>query len=160
MSEEAKPSGGPNVRFEVRAFDALDARALHDALALRQRVFVMEQACLYLDVDGNDPVAAHVLGWEGAQLVAYARVLPPGARFDVPTIGRVVVATEARGRGLARALMRETIVAVERVHPRSPIALSAQAHLEDFYASLGFVRESETYEEDGIPHVDMRRVSR
>jgi ElaA protein len=148
------------VRFEARTFEALGARELHDALALRQRVFVIEQACLYLDVDGNDPGAEHVLGWEGERLVAYARVLPPGVRFEVPTIGRVVVAPEARGRGLARALMLETLAVIERRLARSDVALSAQAHLEGFYASLGFVRQSETYDEDGIPHVDMRRTGR
>jgi ElaA protein len=147
----------PAVRFELRAFDDLSPRELHDALALRQRVFVVEQACLYQDVDGKDPNALHLLGRdETSALVAYARILPPGARFDVAAIGRVVVAPEHRGQGLARTLMLEAI-RIARDHHGPRVALSAQAHLEAFYASLGFVRVGDVYDEDGIPHVDMRR---
>jgi ElaA protein len=165
------------VSFRRRAFDALTIRELHDLLALRSRVFVVEQACIYLDVDGRDPSAHHVLGFEAQRfeaqrfeaqrfeaqgfeddlLVAYARVLPAGARFGMPAIGRVVVAPEARGRGLARTLMREAMDAARELHGEGPLALAAQAHLERFYASLGFARMGDEYDEDGIPHVDMRR---
>lgn len=147
----------PAVKLDTFAFDDLTPRQLHDALALRQRVFVVEQACVYQDVDGKDPNALHLLGRnETATLVAYARILPPGARFDVAAIGRVVVAPEHRGQGLARALMLEAI-RIARDHHGPRVALSAQAHLEAFYASLGFVRVGDVYDEDGIPHVDMRR---
>ncbi len=170
------------VSFRRRAFDALTIRELHDLLALRSRVFVVEQACIYLDVDGRDPSAHHVLGFQAQRfeaqgfeaqgfeaqrfeaqgfeddlLVAYARVLPAGARFCMPAIGRVVVAPEARGRGLARTLMREAMDAARELHGEGPLALAAQAHLERFYASLGFARMGDEYDEDGIPHVDMRR---
>lgn len=146
---------GPLPTFAWRAFDALQPRELHDALALRAAVFVVEQACLYQDVDGLDPLARHVLAHDGLELVAYARVLPPGTRFDVTSIGRVVVAPRARGSGLGRRLMEEALRGIEASGP-VPIALSAQAHLERFYASLGFV-PGERYDEDGIPHVAMRR---
>lgn len=147
----------PDLKFDLRAFDELAPRELHDALALRQRVFVVEQACVYQDVDGKDPNALHLLGRDDhGALVAYARILPPGARFDVAAIGRVVIAPERRGEGLARTLMLEAI-RVARDHHGPRVALSAQAHLETFYASLGFVRVSDEYDEDGIPHVDMRR---
>ncbi len=145
-----------DVRFATHLLDALAPRALHDALALRQRVFVVEQDCLYLDIDGHDVEALHVLGHQEDTLVAYARVLSPGARFDVASIGRVVVAPPARGRGVARALMRAAIAAAEARHGPQ-LALAAQAHLEEFYASLGFVRVGDTYIEDGIPHIDMQR---
>jgi len=147
----------PAVKLDTFAFDDLTPRQLHDALALRQRVFVVEQACVYQDVDGKDPSALHLLGSaEDGVLVAYARILPPGTRFDVAAIGRVVVAPERRGEGLARALMLEAIrIACDHHGPR--VALGAQAHLEAFYASLGFVRDGGVYDEDGIPHVDMRR---
>ena len=146
------------MRIALRTFDDLSPRELHDALALRQRVFVVEQACIYQDLDGKDPDALHLLGRddETDALVAYARILPPGARFDVAAIGRVVVAPERRGEGLARALVLEAI-RVARDHHGARAALSAQAHLEAFYASLGFVRVGDEYDEDGIPHVDMRR---
>lgn len=144
------------LRFRRRSFDALTVRELHDALALRSRVFVVEQDCVYLDVDGRDLVAEHVLGFEGDALVAYARVLPAGGRFDVPSIGRVVVAPEVRGHGHARALMLESMEVSRARHGEGALAVAAQAHLETFYASLGFVRTGDTYDEDGIAHVDMR----
>lgn len=146
------------VRVLRRAFDELTRRELHDLLALRARVFVVEQACVYLDIDGEDLGAHHVLAVEGSVLVACARILPPGARFDEPAIGRVVVAPEARGRGLGRALMREAMDAAYALHGPVPLVLSAQAHLEAFYASLGFLACGPPYEEDGIPHVEMRRA--
>ncbi|MCB9612940.1 MAG: GNAT family N-acetyltransferase [Sandaracinus sp.] len=147
----------PAMRFEVRDFDALSVRQLHDLLALRARIFVVEQDCVYQDVDGKDPSCTHVLGFEDEVLVAYARVVPPGARFDVVSIGRVVVAPEVRGRGVARALMRAAIEVAADRHPGA-VALAAQAHLEGFYGSLGFVKEGAPYEEDGISHLDMRRA--
>lgn len=149
--------GAPELRWVERELSELSPYALYDVLALRQRVFVVEQRCAYLDADGKDPIARHVLGWDGDRLVAYARVLPAGARFAETSIGRVIVAPEARGRGLARALMGRAIASIEAREGRVAIALSAQAHLERFYASLGFVRTGEPYDEDGIPHVDMRR---
>lgn len=145
------------LRFEERALDALSPRALYDLLALRQRVFVVEQHCVYLDADGKDASARHVLGWQGDRLSAYARILPEGARFAERSIGRVVVAPEARGRGVARALMERAIASIREADGPVPIALSAQAHLERFYASLAFERVGDAYDEDGIPHVAMRR---
>lgn len=154
-------SPSPEVRFEVRPLDALTARELYALLALRARVFVVEQRCAYLDPDGRDLDALHVLGWDGERLVACARVLAPGAGgFDEPAIGRVVVAPEARGRGVARTLMLRAVEAVEARHGAVAIALAAQSHLEGFYASLGFEGSGEPYEEDGIPHLDMRRPAR
>jgi ElaA protein len=142
------------LRFACLPFSALTPSQLHDALALRAAVFVVEQACIFQDVDGLDPHALHLLADDGA-LAGYARILPPGTRFDVTSIGRLVVAPRARGTGLGRQLVEEAIAAIER-HGRVPIALSAQAHLERFYASFGFL-PGERYDEDGIPHVEMRR---
>jgi ElaA protein len=138
-------------------FAALTGTDVYDLLALRQRVFVVEQACAYLDADGLDRDARHMLLREGGALVAYARVLAAGARFDTVAIGRVVVAPEQRGRELGRRVMRETIAAIEASDGAVPITLAAQAHLERFYGSLGFVTISAPFDEDGIPHVDMRR---
>jgi len=141
------------------SFDALSGADVYDLLALRQRVFVVEQACAYLDADGLDRAARHLLmrDRQGA-LIAYTRVLEPGVRFATHAIGRVVVAPERRGEALGHAVMQSTIAAIELAHGRVPITLAAQAHLQRFYARLGFVTISETpYDEDGIPHVDMRR---
>lgn len=147
------------VRFEQLRFDELSPRALYNVLALRQRVFVLEQQCVFVDTDDLDQDALHLLGWRAERLVAYARILERGVQFDEPTIGRVVVTPEMRGQGLGRALMTRAISAIEAARGASPIALAAQARLEPFYASFGFERISGDYEEDGIMHVDMRRAA-
>ena len=136
-----------------RTFDALDVHRLYRILALRQRVFVVEQACAYLDADGVDQVSRHLWADRAGEIVAYARIVPAGVKYDEVAIGRVITAQEARGTGLGRELMRRAIAAVA-----GPIRISAQAHLEKFYGELGFVRASEIYDEDGIPHVEMLRV--
>jgi ElaA protein len=139
-----------------RAFAELAAAELYAIVALRERVFVVEQTCAYLDADGLDPVSRHLWAERpgpGRTIAAYLRLVPPGARFAELSIGRVVVAPEARGTGLGRALMRRGIAAAGGV----AIRLAAQAHLQRFYGELGFARASDAYDEDGIPHVDMLR---
>lgn len=146
------------LRWECLAFDQLSAQALHAALRLRTEVFILEQNCLYADVDGHDPQAQHVLGWQGEALVAYARLFAPGAKVrDAACIGRVVTAATARGHGLGHALMQQALVASERLWPGQPIVLFAQAHLKGFYAAHGFAVVGAEFVEDGIPHVEMRR---
>lgn len=137
------------------ALDALSARELYALLKLRSEVFVVEQRCLYLDPDGQDLTALHLLGRdESGALLACARLIPTSAG---PKIGRVLTAPAARGAGQGRALMRRAIAECAQRWPGQPIALSAQAHLQGFYASLGFAPTSAVYDEDGIPHIDMRR---
>ena len=136
-------------------FDALGPRDVHDLLQLRSRVFVVEQTCVFLDADGLDPACVHGLWREGGALVATARLVPPGLKNDRPAIGRVATAPEVRGRGLGRALMRAALAEVERRWPAQGVYLSAQQHLAAFYASVGFHRVGEPYDEDGIPHLDM-----
>jgi ElaA protein len=146
-----------NVAFSAKPFDALTAPELYDVLALRQRVFVVEQACAYLDCDGKDRQAVHLLGRapDGA-LVAYARLLPPGVSFAEASIGRVVTDRAVRRAGLGRALMNEAIARASGLFG-GPLRIGAQRYLERFYAELGFVVEGEPYVEDGIPHVEMWR---
>ena len=137
----------------------LDVPTLYDVLVLRAEVFVVEQECAYLDPDGLDLLAGtrHLLARhrDGA-LVAYARVLAPGAAYDAPRVGRVIVAERGRGRRLGRELMDRALQVCADDHPGLAVELGGQAHLEAFYASLGFV-PGERYVEDGIPHVWMRR---
>jgi ElaA protein len=137
----------------------LDVATLYDVLALRSAVFVVEQECAYQDIDGLDLAegTVHVLGQEAGGIAAYARVLAPDDDHPTPRIGRVIVAPEARGQQLARPLMRQALAACERRWPGEAVELGAQAHLTGFYASLGFEAVSEPYDEDGIPHVWMRR---
>ncbi len=140
--------------WHERAFTELSVAELYAIIELRERVFVVEQRCVYLDADGRDPACRHVFATEAGSIVAYARIVPAGVAFPSIAIGRVVIAPASRGRGLARAVMARAIAACGPV----PIELGAQAHLEAFYASLGFVRSGEVYVEDGIPHVDMLRT--
>jgi ElaA protein len=135
----------------------LTVEGLYDVLALRNRVFVVEQECCYQDVDGLDLVdgTRHLLARDGAAVVGYARLLAPYG--DGPArIGRVIVTAEARGQALGRRLMERALAACAGHWPDAGVQLSAQAHLRDFYASLGFEATSEVYDEDGIAHVDMR----
>jgi ElaA protein len=153
------------LRWQWSRFDALTPADLYAALVLRQRVFILEQACVFVDADGADGRAFHLLGWQadprGAgreSLVAYLRLVDPGVKFAEPSIGRVVTAPEARGRGHGRTLMREGLAASARQYPGQAVRIAAQQRLEGFYASLGFVTVSAPYTEDGIPHLDMLRA--
>jgi ElaA protein len=141
-------------RLRILPFDALGGREVHDLLALRSAVFVVEQACVYLDPDGADPGAlhllAHQLAEDGGRLVGALRILAPAR------IGRVVVAPEARGAGLARRMMTLALSHLAGAE----VALSSQAHLAGFYASFGFVAVGPVHDEDGIPHVEMRLSAR
>ncbi len=146
-------------------FDDLGTDRLYDLLRLRSEVFVVEQDCAYLDIDGKDrhPDAVHLLGIaDDGTLAAYLRILPPGlghgiAAFAEPSIGRVVTAPAWRGRGLGDPLLREGIAETLRKWPGTAIRLGAQAHLQAYYARNGFEPASNAYLEDGIPHVEMLR---
>jgi ElaA protein len=130
----------------------LDAVTLYDVMRLRQEVFVLEQQCAYLDLDGRDLEAGAVQYWvedDEDGVVATLRVLrEPGGTVR---LGRVATARASRGRGLAAALVRAALDATS-----GPVVLDAQSHLADWYTRLGFVRDGEDFVEDGIPHVPMR----
>ncbi|MBD8629041.1 GNAT family N-acetyltransferase [Oxalobacteraceae sp. CFBP 8753] len=134
---------------------------LYDVLAARQNVFILEQTCLYPDIDGYDLEAHHLLGWRDVdgkrQLAAYLRVLAPGAKYDEMSIGRVITTPAARGSGAGRALLDQGIAHAEVLHPGHRIRIGAQQYLERFYASFGFQTVSAPYDEDGIMHIDMLR---
>ena len=140
-------------------FDNLTLAELYDLMRLRQEVFVVEQNCPYLDADGYDDKARHLLGRAGdGQLIACLRLFAPGVKSPHDAcIGRVCTALSARGSGLGRALMTRGIVEAERLWPDQGLRVSAQHYLLRFYESLGFVVKGEIYDEDGIPHVEMRR---
>lgn len=140
--------------WHVRSFDELSARELYAIIALRERVFVVEQRCTYLDADGADPMCHHLWCAEADAVLAYCRLVPAGVKFPEASIGRVITAPEARRTGLGRELMRR---ALERLGP-VPIRIAAQVYLERFYEDFGFVRAGEDYLEDDIPHVDMLRA--
>ena len=144
------------MRWHAVPFADLSVSELYAILALRQLVFVVEQSCVYLDCDGKDRLAIHVLGRDDVgELVAYARLLPPGVSFAETAIGRVVTHASVRRTGAGRALMREAIDCARASFGEGPIRVGAQRYLERFYGELGFEIASAPYDEDGIPHVEM-----
>jgi ElaA protein len=147
--------------WQWRSFAELSPHELYAVLAQRQQVFVLEQQCLYNDVDGLDLAAHHLLGWRTLdgrrQLAAYLRCLAPGAKYAEMSLGRVLTSKAARGSGIGRELLEQGILHAERLHPGQSIRIGAQQYLEAFYASFGFVTVSAPYQEDGISHVDMLR---
>jgi ElaA protein len=147
-----------NMRWSVRAFEALTVGELYGVLQLRQEVFVVEQRCAYLDADGLDDAALHVFAVTDERVVACARLFAPDVRQPgAAVIGRVVTAPLLRRTGLGRALMARAIAEIETRWGTVPIWLGAQKYLERFYGSFGFVRDGEDYLEDDIPHLPMRR---
>ncbi|WP_395093898.1 GNAT family N-acetyltransferase [Armatimonas sp.] len=156
---------GPEEHWFWRIFDRLTTWELYELMYLRQKVFVVEQNCVYLDADGYDQVARHLLGRDEHQsLVASLRLFAPGGKYkefpEDASIGRVCTAASVRGTGLGRELMRRGIAEAERLWPGCAIRISAQVYLEKFYGSLGFVAVSAPYDEDGIPHVEMARPAK
>lgn len=145
------------IDWRALPFDALSARELHDLLRLRQDVFVVEQNCVFREIDGRDPLAIHLLGYRAGLLVACARIFPPGVLGPYGSIGRVVTGQPVRGTGLGRPLMHEALRVLGDLAPDAPVRLAAQAHLELFYASVGFERVGEPYLDDGMLHLDMMR---
>lgn len=143
--------------FEIKPFEALSIHELYDVLRLRADVFVVEQDCVYPDIDGKDHKALHLLGKYEGTTVAYARIFKPGDYFGDASIGRVVIAAPFRDRKWGYPLMEAAIQGIEMYFGETRIAISAQAHLERFYAQTGFTAEGDTYLEDGIPHIRMVR---
>ncbi|MFT5679549.1 MAG: ElaA protein [Myxococcota bacterium] len=146
------------MNWQWSPFDALSTTDLYTVLRLRQEVFVVEQDCVYLDADGGDLTCHHLLGWQDGVLVAYLRAFPPGGDpHPEVVIGRVLTAESVRGTGQGRVLMEEGHRQAAATWGPQPIWLSAQAHLSRFYGSLGYAVAGPGYDEDGIPHLPMRR---
>lgn len=150
------------VQWRCLPFAALSADTLYRLLRLRSEVFVVEQNCVFLDMDNLDPQCLHVLGEvvddDGTtHLHASTRLVPPGVAFAEASIGRVVTAPAARGGGIGHKLMAESVRLLETLWGPQPIRIGAQAHLEGFYQQHGFVSDNKPYDEDGIPHLEMIR---
>jgi ElaA protein len=159
VSDMTPSSAGGRLAWKWSRFGDLSGAEVYEMLALRQRVFVVEQNCVFQDADGRDPDAWHLLGSEDAaqprKLIAYARVFEAGVRYAEMSIGRIVSAPEARGTGVGRLILAEALrFCTERWRGR-PIRIAAQRRLEKFYADFGFVADGEPYLEDGIEHLDM-----
>jgi ElaA protein len=148
---------GIDMRWQWAGWETLSKENLYDVMMLRQAVFVVEQDCPYMDADGRDPEAMHLLGWKEKTLVAYVRAFAPGVIYEEACIGRVVTSPSIRGTGQGRPLMAEAMRCMDETWGAGPIKISAQRHLEPYYVSLGFQVCGEGYLEDNIPHVPMRR---
>ncbi|WP_295994220.1 GNAT family N-acetyltransferase [Rugamonas sp.] len=151
------------IEWQWRAFEDIPRSDLYTVLQQRQQVFVLEQQCLYPDLDGYDQAAHHLMAWRGVdggrELAAYLRCLAPGAKYAEMSLGRVLTTAAARGTGIGRLLLEQGIRHAEARHPGHGFRIGAQHHLEKFYASYGFQTVTEPYDEDGILHVDMVRAA-
>jgi ElaA protein len=143
--------------WRLLAFEDMRVAELYEVLRLRSEVFVVEQRCIFQDMDGADLQAMHLLGVQGGELRAYARCFAPAVKFAEASIGRVVTKPSQRGTGLGHALIDQAISAVSQVWGPQPIRVGAQTYLAGFYAKHGFKDAGRPYVEDGIPHLEMLR---
>ena len=148
-----------SVHWLFAAFSDLSNAQLYALLQLRSAVFVVEQHCVFLDMDGEDGRSMHLLGSVNGELMAYARCVPPGVQCAQASIGRVLIAPNFRRGGVGHALVGQAVKSMESWWGVQPIKIGAQAHLADFYSQHGFCAEGVFYIEDGIPHIGMVRAS-
>jgi len=146
-----------SLKWKIKEFESLSVNELYDILKLRSEIFVVEQNCVYLDLDGKDKKGLHLIGEFEGKIVAYSRLFKPGISFDNASIGRVVVDANYRDRKWGHELMREAITGIKKHFGESKITIGAQLYLKKFYESHGFVQTSEMYLEDDIPHIEMKR---
>ena len=147
-----------NIKFSTKKFSKLTLDELYALLRLREIVFEIEQNCVYPDLDNKDQKALHILGKEGENLVAYARIFGPGMYFEEASIGRVVTIKKVRKKGYGHKLMSASIDAIHQKYGEVSIKLSAQEHLQKFYNAHHFQSVGKGYLEDGIPHIAMVRT--
>lgn len=144
------------MNWTLKKFEELAIDELYALLRLRTEVFVVEQNCVFQDMDNKDQSCYHLMGWKENELVAYTRLVPEGVSYaGYPSIGRVVTAPAARGGGIGRILMEKSIEETRRLLGNGPIKIGAQLYLLKFYSSLGFEKTSDIYMEDGIEHIEM-----
>ena len=141
--------------IKVNFFKDLTSQELYDILQLRSEVFVVEQDCVYQDIDSKDQKALHVIGYKNNRVVAYTRIFKPGDYFDLASIGRVVVSKIERENKYGYDIMEASINVIKELFKENTIKISAQCYLKKFYSNLGFKQLGEEYLEDGIPHIAM-----
>jgi len=146
-----------NLTHRIKNFTELNAAELYELLRLRSEVFVVEQNCVFLDQDNKDQSCHHLLLYAGNQLAAYTRLVPAGVSYAEVSVGRVVTSPAHRGSGLGRKVMELSIQYCNQLFGQADIRIGAQTYALPFYRSLGFVAEGDTYDEDGIEHIEMVR---
>ena len=144
-------------KWQIKRFNELSLQELYSLLQLRSEVFVVEQNCVYQDIDGKDEKALHLIGEIEGKIVAYARLFKPNDYFENASIGRVITKEEVRNLKLGHQLMLNAIAGIKNFFNEEKITISAQLYLKKFYESHGFIQTSEMYLEDDIPHIEMKR---
>ena len=146
------------MNFTAKYFSELNTTELYEILQLRSEVFVVEQDCVYQDIDFKDQKSLHIIGYKNNKIVAYTRIFKPGDYFDNASIGRVLVVASERKYGLGHELMKASITAIKKHFKVTKITVSAQKYLKKFYETHLFTQIGEEYLEDGIPHIRMDRL--
>jgi ElaA protein len=144
-----------NIKWSLKKFSELTPEELYTILQLRSEVFVVEQNCVFQDMDNKDQACYHLMGYENDKLIATTRLVPPGIIYDIPSIGRVVTSPAVRGGGVGRILMEKSIEETYQLFGKLPVKIGAQVYLLKFYTSLGFITSGDVYLEDGIEHIEM-----
>lgn len=145
------------INWTIKKFDELTPHELYAILRLRSEVFVVEQNCVFLDMDNKDQLCYHLLAWDNDLLAGYTRLVPPGIAFEFPSIGRVVTSPLARNTGIGKKIMGKSIEELLNIYGQTPIRIGAQLYLKKFYESFGFIQTGDIYDEDGIDHIHMTR---
>lgn len=146
-----------NLKWKIKQFNELSLVELYSLLQLRSLVFVVEQNCIYQDIDSKDQKALHLVGEFENEIVAYARLFNAGDYFEKASIGRVIIHPNFRDKKWGHELMNNAISGIEKHFNQNQITISAQLYLKKFYETNGFVQTSEMYLEDDIPHIEMKR---
>jgi len=147
-----------SIIWKTKIFNELSTQELYQILRLRSEVFVVEQNCVYQDIDNKDQKALHLFGILEGEIIAYSRLFKPGDYFEFSSIGRVVVAEKHRDKNFGHELIDQSIFEINNLFKVQNITISAQLYLKKFYESHGFVATSETYLEDDIPHIEMKII--
>ncbi|MFC4263517.1 GNAT family N-acetyltransferase [Ferruginibacter yonginensis] len=147
------------MQWHCKHFNELTAQEIYSILQIRSAVFVVEQNCVYQDVDDKDTNAYHLFAIINQEIVAYARLLAPGISYTEASIGRVLTAPKHRQYGYGKILMQHAITRTQQLFNVESIKIGAQFYLLQFYNSLGFVQTSDLYDEDGIDHIEMKWIA-
>jgi len=143
------------IDYKWKNFDELSLDDLYAILNLRQKVFIVEQDCPYIDADYTDQDAFHLLGYQGNNLIAYLRAFKPGIKYEGSSMGRIVTEKNSRGLGLGKEIIKEGVRFLKKEYPSYEIVISAQHRLQHFYIELGFISRGDVYLEDNIDHIQM-----
>ena len=143
------------IEWVKKKWSDISLEELYSVLRLRSEVFVVEQDCVYQDIDNKDQIAIHLLGYINKELIAYSRLFNEGDYFKETSFGRAIIKKENRGQGYGDELIKESLKTIKNYYGNKKVKISAQAHLKYFYSKHAFIAKGKEYLEDGIPHVSM-----